>query len=165
MYTVRIPFPSKPARDQALKILEGLDYEQLDASETQGAGMRALAGEEVEGVKIVQARQSIVFRGQSIPQWVSALAALISWKVGRRVQDKPWAELFLNEELVLVASTSEDVRGTRGLMEVDEQGRLTAWRDGGGNTWGPVSHIQREAVEAVADALNRAKVRKRLKKS
>lgn len=164
MYTLRIPFASKTARDLALQAVAGLDYEGLDASEAQGAGVRAQAGEQVRGVRITQPRHSIVIRGKIIPQWACALAALLAWREGVKVDQKPWAQLYLNEELVLVAATSEDVRGTRGLMEVDAQGRLLAWRDGGGKPMGPASQIQKQAMDQVIEAIERAKVRKRLKK-
>lgn len=152
MNTIRIEFADKTRRDEVLAILNGLDYPKLWESEPGSENVRALAGEKVPGMRVPNGRVSIVFRCQEIPQWVGALTAAVAHHAGVRGQDHPWAELHVDNELVLVAATSEDVRGTRGLLEVDKQGRLFAWRDRGQLTQGPQAIVQRQAVDQFIQA-------------
>jgi hypothetical protein len=151
MNILRIPFASQRQRDQALGLLENLAYDALDKSEPAGAGVRPLPGESRPG--LADGRRQIIFAGEYLPQWATAVGAALAWRVGRTHEDTPWATLFLNEDLLPVAATSLDVRGTRGLLEVDDEGRLLGWRNGGRTRAGPRMATQVQAVDQLLAAL------------
>lgn len=161
MNTIRIEFASKPQRDLALSILDGLDYPRLWESEPGSENVRAQAGEKIQGLRVANAKRSIVIRCPEIFQWVAALTAVVAHQAGVRGQDHPWAEVYVDNELLLVASTSKDVRGTRGLVEVDPQGRLLYWRDRGGLTQGPQAEVQKQAVEQILAGFASARIRQK----
>lgn len=162
MAILRIPFASQRQRDLAIELLGSLDYATLDKSEPAGAGVRAEAGEALPGLR--DGRRQVVFRGKQLPQWAGAIGAGLAWRLGRKHPDTHWAQLFLDEELLLVAATSQDVRGTRGLLEVDARGKLLNWRDGGRTKAGPKLAAQAKVVETLLAALDQAQPAKRPRK-
>lgn len=154
MALLRIPFASQRQRDLALELLARLDYQALDKSEPAGSGVRPEAGETLPGLR--DGRRQIVLRGKYLPQWAGAVAASLAWRLGRKHPDTAWAQLFLDEDLLLVASTSQDVRGTRGLLEVDQRGKLLTWRDGGRKKAGPRMPVQNRAIDSLLTDLDTA---------
>ena len=152
MNTLIVPFKSKLKRDLAFSFLEALNYKALDKSEPKGAGIRPLPGEDVNGLKF--GNKKIVFTGEHLPQWSHAIAACLAWRLGVFHQDTHWKELYLNNNLLLVASTSKDVRGSRGLLEVDKDGRLLSWREGEDKKNGPLLMLQNSSLEVLVQLIN-----------
>lgn len=154
MALLRIPFASQRQRDVALELLSRLDYQALDKSELAGSGVRPEVGEALPGLR--DGRRQIVLRGKHLPQWAGAVAAALAWRLGRKQMETSWSQLFLDEDLLLVTPTTQDVRGTRGLLEVDNRGKLLTWRDGGRKKAGPRMPVQNQAIEGLLADLDLA---------
>lgn len=159
MAILRIPFASKRQRDLAIALLNALDYEQLDLSEPSATKVRPEPGETLPALR--DGRRQIVFRGTQLPQWAGAVAASVAWKLGKTQPETPWHQLFLDENLLLVAATTQDVRGTRGLLEVDHRGKILRWRGRSGDHGAllPIQHGEVERLLSLLDEATRPKKR------